>query len=424
VSVQGSWICHAPQTPGDPARLQTTARLDPALSGQVTALFARHARETLPHLAGAALPLWQYVCPAGAGPVLLTRATMPSRAGQPVPVVWGLVLPEEFLVSRGFALLPCAGLFPADAAEASWPAPVDLVQLPAAAQPSETAQRLAAACLEHGPLRAPPPDALPALELLCQIVELLPPADRRQISFSTAPLGMRRVELDPGMSRSEEPAASADMRARLRLWQLLAGLLELAGSGVSLRQDPGRWPETGLAGPDLPARARQSLQLVAEDEHLGSRVREAALSWLRRTLEHRLTELAGSREVGATLDELCRAGLLSRPELFPPLWPVRVAMKLRTLSSLPADTLAQILRPEALTMLLDGLRLGPVGVATLDLIAALAHASAAVNRGLINTDYGQALARLCAQPQRLESDDELAAALALLALHFNGKTEV
>jgi hypothetical protein len=388
-----------------------------ALTGPVTALFARHVQESLSRMSGTLPPLWQYVCAGSEGPALLSRAAPGAADGAPA-VVWGLVLPSAFVTSSRFALQPCIGLFPADeTASTAWPAPVDLSSLPAPAAHSEAAERLAGAYIEAGELRVPPATDQPAVMPLCQLVELLPPADRLEVSFSTAPLGLlRRVEMDPSLPPGSLPASAESAQALLWLSGRLRAI-DMAAPALSRRLPPEAWLVPLLQGPDLPARVVRLLRLL--DDGLPGKLREPIMSWWRKALEQQLAGLGGSREVSATLEELARSTLLARTDLFPPLWAARVAMKLQVLGSLSADTLAQILRPDAVPLLLAGLRQGPADLRTADLVAALAHAPASLGRRLLEGAGMQTLAQLCAQPEALEDDGELACAIAVLALYFS-----
>jgi hypothetical protein len=390
------------------------------LPGPVTAFFARHVQETLQRLSGAFPPLWQYVCAGSEGPALLTRAASGAGDGAPA-VVWGLVLPSAFLASSRFALQPCIELFPADdAAGTVWPAPVDLSSLPGPSAGSEAGEQSAAAYIEAGRLRVPPAISQPAMMPLCQLVELLPPADRLEISFSTAPLGLRRVEVDPSLPPGTIPTASDYAQALLWLSGRLR-TIDMAGPALSRHLPPEAWLMPLLQGPELPARAVRLLRLL--DDRLPEKLRDQVMSWLRKALEQQLSGLGGSIEVGATLEELARSTLLARTDLFPPLWAARVAMKLQVLGTLSADTLAQILRPDAVPLLLAGLRQGPVDLRTADLVAALAHAPASLGRRLLEGAGEQTVAQLCAQPEALQDDGELACAIAVLALYFSGRPD-
>lgn len=416
-----SWICYASQ--GDPERYAATSRMSSALSGEATALFIRHAEETLPHIASSPLPLWQYVSTGDQGPAVLTRATTRIEAdGAPAGVIWGLVLPPQHVTSGRLALEACVDLFPPDELNAPWPQALDLARLPAAQPASEAALQHAAAYAEHGVLRLPPPAEQPPVAMLCQMLELLPPGDRGPFSFATAPLGLRRVEIDPG-TRSA-PQSNAGALARLALWDRVKRVLDTVDAATSLRQQPQVWLGPLLRQPDNPQRVIALLRLL-DSEALSGELGQTALTGLRRVLEQSL-ELASPGEVCRTLEELCGAGLFARQDLFPPLWPARVALRLQVLGSLSPQTLAQILRPDPaqlLQLLLTGLRRGPAAEKTVDLLAALARAPSHVNRQLFAAASLDTLGQLCADPQRLQDDGELATALVVLAMHDQGRRD-
>jgi hypothetical protein len=174
--------------------------------------------------------------------------------------------------------------------------------------------------------------------------------------------------------------------------------------------------------PGLPDRLIALLRLL-DSEELLRELGQPAMTALRRVLEQSL-DRASSGEVSRTLEELCSAGLLARQDLFPPLWPARMALNLQVLGRLSPQTLAQILRPDPvqlLQLLLNGLRRGPPAARTVDLVAALAHAPAHINRQLFGAARAETLGQLCAQPERLQNDGDLATAVALLAMYFQGK---
>lgn len=422
MSMLANWICYASQ--GDPQHYAATSRMSSALSGETTALFIRHAEETLPHVPRVALPLWQYVCSGDQGPAVLTRATMRTEvSGATAAVIWGLVLPPQHVASARFSLQPCVGVFPPDDSTAPWPQPLDLSSLPAGPPASRSAEQLAAVYAETSKLRLPLPAEEAPVTFLCQLLELLPPLERSSISFATAPVRLRRIEIDPDLQRAPQPAPA--VLARLRLWDRLRRVLEAADVPASLRHDPLGWLAPLLQQPDPPGRVIALLRLLALEE-VSAEMWQTIMSWLRRALEESLTERADARETSNTLDELCRAGLLARPEIFPPLWPARVALKLQVLGSLAPQTLAQILRPDAaqlLQLLLTGLRRGPTAAKTVDVVAGLARAPAHVNRQLLAAASQETLTQLCAQPERLQSDAGLATAVAVLAMYFHGKRE-
>lgn len=421
MNMLANWMCYAPQ--GDPPRYAATSRMSSALSVQSTALFIRHAEETLHHLTQVALPLWQYVGSGEDGPSVLMRATTRiETTGEPAGVIWGLMLPRQYVTSPHFALQACVDVFPPDDISAPWPAAVDLTNLTAAAPDSEAAPQLAAAYAEAGELRVPVPAGQAAVAMLCQLLELLPPGDRAQISFATAPLGLRRVEVDPDVLSAPQPSGAA--LARLQLWNRIKRVLDTVDTAASLRQDPETWLTPLLLQSDLPGRVTALLRQLASED-LSAELWQTALAWLRRALEQSLTDRADCREVTSTLEELCHSGLLARHDIFPPLWPARIALKLQVLGSLTPQTLAQILRPDPaqlLQLVLTGLRRGPAAGKTVDLVAALARAPASVNRQLFDASE-ETLTQLCAQPQRLQHDAELATALAVLAMYTHGRRD-
>jgi hypothetical protein len=334
--------------------------------------------------------------------------------------VWGLVLPQAYLALPRLALQSLLAHFPAVVGGA-WPAPV-LLGAAVPAEPGAAALGLAAAYIEKAgqPLRGvPAPGTSPPEALLCQLVELLPPADRLQTSFATALLGTRQVEVDPALPKGKGPQGSLAAQARLLLWRTLARTGTSLPPSVSLRQPPESWLQPVLPLSDLAPLLKQLFGQIAGAQVSGE-LREAASDELLSALERRIAQ-AGSHDTAALLDSLYRNGLFGTDGPFALLWPARMAVEARALGYLSPSTLAATFLPEAVPLLLN-MDDGPAGARTLDLMTALAHLPPEAARRLRTPALQERLAELSALP-RLEKEGDLAAALAALALYYKGSPD-
>lgn len=423
--MKGHWIQYAPREFQQGRDYAVLMERGVSLSPGITDLFISFSEEALRAAVGASSPVWQYVSLGARGPAVLMRCATEDRESAQAPVVWGLLLPLEYLESRAFALYTCIEAFPAQRrAKSHWPQVLDLSMLRAEADRDKRAAQLVAHYLQSRQVRVNIPDTQEALRLFCRVLEILPGGDRLAASFATATLRQRALTVDRTQPEVDAMGPAPDGRALLEIWDRLRTMVGEGPEKISLLQDPSGWPVELLRHPAPAQRFAQAVELA-----LGlpePSLQRSATTLLRQGLERRLMEIAcdvqlgGGAQVAAVLDELSRSGLFEQGAAIPPAWPARMAVQWRALSGLSHETLSCVFKPGAVPVLLNGIREDSTNNALFDLLGGLAHAQlrSAQERLLWSRACDKEWAGVLADPQRLNNRRDFATTVAALALYF------
>lgn len=353
-------------------------------------------------------PVWQFA-DVSASAAVLSRGSYRRIGREQSAEVWGLLIPIDWLSSARVSLQACAAAFPAS--EQASPVPLDLRRLPLPAQPSPATRLIANAYLNGRVMRLPvsPPDVL--LRSFSDVLDQLPPADRRGLSFSSAPLGLRSFEprSDGLAAVKEHPQSDYD---RIALWHALAPALDEAQRAMlSLRGS--LQPSLAAlieAGDPAASYARMAPSLTGG---LDTALREPVLDVLRTSLERALQNLP--RATAATaVARLGAGGYFDEENGAPPLWLARIAVDSRLLPLLPRNALRRVFRAAAVPLLLGSIRRG--GLPRLGaLVEAAGRAPAPTDTQ--SSELRQICLQLCQQRPAAPFDFAYATALLSLSRH-------
>jgi hypothetical protein len=370
MSLQGEWICYLPRAfaRGRDYQVFSGAR---ALSAQLTDAFTVESEGMLRAQGLPEQPTWRYV-PLPSDPFMaLCRCTGAQQAGAQALVVWGLLLPHDYVRSSRFSLGPLMARFPGAELAPELPAALDLTHIEPPARPGAGLDALLSHYLDAGRVKVNL-DPSRALSLFTRIVEALAPRDRLEVSFATTPGSERSLAVDAAAPPPEDVPASVDGLARLGLWRLARGeLTDPEVQDASLRERSAGWLGALLRKQEL--RAGYGKLMRAMRVQLAASLHEVASGYLRRALEIRLLELPPA-EAARALSSLVEDRLLTGEAGVPPMWLPRIALQATCLRHLSPPLLERILQADVLPMILESVQ-RPSSLERLkDLVHALALA--------------------------------------------------
>jgi hypothetical protein len=360
--------------------------------------------------------VWQFAALSPEGPVVLARCDFEVREGARARVIWALALPLDYVQSNGFALAALVEHFAAlEGDAAQLPEPPQL-KAKRAKTVSPEATTLLAKYIESGSVRVAA-EVASALELFCQMLELLPPGDRLRVSFSTAAGQGRTLEVDPGAPAPAALSAGDEARAIANLWSMFRyGVAGPVQRDLSLTRNPVDWLRSMLATDDVPAKFRGLSKLVLE--RLDASQHATTFALLRRALELQLMGMP-ARAAAQALAQLEAEGYLGADSGTPPIWIARLAVELHLLAHLPAALLQKVLRPGSLAFLISALQRPSSSARVQCWVAALerpGQLDAAARRELLAA-CGTAWRDLVGTRRRSFGHADLARSIALLALY-------
>jgi len=351
MSLTGQWLCYLPRAFARRRDYQVLCGAG-ALTAHLTDAFTVVAEGMLRAQGNGREPTWEYVPLDEEGFVVLCRCAWGLREGVEAPVVWALLLPPDFVLSRHFGLSDLPGRFPGAELDTEPPAPPDLTRS-APTHPTPAAfPALLAHYLEAGTLTVNL-DSPQALRLFTTLVEALAPRDRLEVSFATVPGSNRALTVDRTAAPPQQAAAVADAVASLELWSLArARLGEEEQQSASLR-DPAGWLCALLPAQKL--RASYASLVKEVRAKLAPALHPAALGYLRQSLERRLSQLPAP-QAGRVLAGLAEDQLLSSELGVPPMWLARVVLEVNCLEHLSPALLERLLQPDMLPMIIESVQ--------------------------------------------------------------------
>lgn len=422
MSLQGEWLCYRPRVFERGRDYQVLAGTQ-ALSAHLTDAFTVVAEGMLRAQGNLTEPTWQYVPLAEERYIALCRCAEGELSGARSLVVWALLLPHAYIRSPLFSIARVPDLFPGPVLGPELPAPLDVARAaqPAADGPDVTA--LISRYLDTGSVKVnlDPPAAL---HWFTSVVEMLPPRDRLEVSFSTAPGSARALAVDAAAPAPEDIPVSVEGLARLELWRFARfPLSEAQLQSASLRDRAAGWLCSLLRSQELRSSYRVLLNGVRS--RMAASLHEVAFGYLRRALEMRLSELP-PREAGRALTALVEDRLLTSEVGVPPLWLPRVALENRCLADLSPALLERVLQADVLPMILESVQQTPRTARVAGLAHAVENARATRSARGLKEACAPLIREVLAQvkesgPRALSDDRTLARALSLLLLHDHAR---
>lgn len=425
-SLQGEWLCYRPRAFARGRDYQVFSGTPAAPRAQLVDTVTVAAEGMLRTQPGPTEPAWQYLPLGEERSMALCRCAEGELEGARSLVVWALLLPHAYVRSPRFSLSRLPDLFPGPVLDAQLPPALDLarVSLTPSQGPAHGASNeldaLISLYLDAG--RAVVAlDPAAALRAFTSVVEMLPPRDRLEVSFATAPGSARALGVEAAAPALEEVAASAEGLVRLELWRFNRFRLPDAQlQSASLRERSAGWLCSLLRLADL--RTSYAGLMNAARTQLTPGLHEVAFGYVRRALEMRLSELS-TPEAAQALTALIEDRLLSADAGVPPMWLPRVALQNQCVAQLSPALLERVLQPDVVPMILESVQRPPAAAR----IANLAHAVEAAPQMRDGQGLHQACApvireileQVAADPRRraLRDDRMLARAFAVLLLH-------